>query len=67
MTLIADFFSKLRTSENVVRYMSKKSCFKGPLTGNMVNVFKHCYDLDNSTATIFTDHFEGNYVEKSLF
>ena len=30
MTLIADFFPKLRTPENVVRYMSKKSCFKGP-------------------------------------
>ena len=31
MTLIPDFFSKLRTPENVVRYMSKKSCFKGPI------------------------------------
>ena len=31
MTLIADFFPKVRTPENVVRYMSKKSCFKGPI------------------------------------
>ena len=30
MTVIADFFPKLRTPENVARYMSKKSCFKGP-------------------------------------
>ena len=30
MTLIADLFSKLRTPKNVVRYMSKKSCFKEP-------------------------------------
>ena len=30
MTLIADFFPKLRTPENVVRYMSKKSRLKGP-------------------------------------
>ena len=30
MTLIADLFAKLRTPKNVVRYMSKKSCFKGP-------------------------------------
>ena len=30
MTVIADFFSKLRTPENMVRYMSKKSCLKGP-------------------------------------
>ena len=30
MTLIADLFPKLRTPKNVVRYMSKMSCFKGP-------------------------------------
>ena len=30
MTLIADLFAKLRPPENVVRYMSKKSRFKGP-------------------------------------
>ena len=30
MTLIADFFPKLPSPENVARYMSKKSRFKGP-------------------------------------
>ena len=30
MSFIADLFSKLRTPKNVVRYMSKKSCSKGP-------------------------------------
>ena len=30
MTLIADLFSTLRTSKNVVRYLFKKSRFKGP-------------------------------------
>ena len=30
MTLIADLFPKVRTPEKVVRYMSKKSGFKGP-------------------------------------
>ena len=29
MTLIADLFPKLRTPENVARYMSKMSRFKG--------------------------------------
>ena len=29
MTLIADFFPKLRTPKNVARYMSNKSRFKG--------------------------------------
>ena len=30
MTLIAEFFPKLRTPKNVARDMSKKSHFKGP-------------------------------------
>ena len=30
MTLIADLFPKLRTPNIVLRYMSKKSHFKGP-------------------------------------
>ena len=30
MTLIADLFPKLRTPQNVFRYISKKSRFKGP-------------------------------------
>ena len=30
MTFIVDLFPKLRTPKNVVRYMSKKSRFKGP-------------------------------------
>ena len=30
MTLIADLFPKLRTPKQVLRYMSKKSHFKGP-------------------------------------
>ena len=30
MTLLADLFPKLRTPEKGVRYMSKKSRFKGP-------------------------------------
>ena len=60
MTLIANLFLKLRTPENVLRYMSKKSFSKDPLTGNMVKGFKHCCDLNHSTITIFSDHFEGN-------
>ena len=30
MTFIADLFLKLRAPKNVVRYLSKKSRFKGP-------------------------------------
>ena len=67
MTFIAELFPKLRTPKNVVRYMSKKSRLKYPLTGNMVNGFKHCCDVNHGTVTIFSDHFEGNRVGKSLF
>ena len=38
----------------------KSPLSKDPLTANMVNGFKHCCNLDNSTVTIFTDHFGGN-------
>ena len=60
MTLRADLFPKLRTPENVVRYMSKSPVSKDPSTGNMVNGLKHCCDLENSTVTIFTDDLEAN-------
>ena len=62
MTLRADLFPKLRTPQIVARYMSKKSgpLSKDPLLDNMLNGFKHCCDLENSTVAIFTDHLEGN-------
>ena len=67
MSFIADLFAKLRTPKNVVRYISKKPVPKDPLTGNMVNAFKHCCDLNHSTVTILSDHFEGKWVEKVCF
>ena len=53
MTLIADFFPKLRTAENVARYMSKKSRFKGPFDrqhGKRIQTLlrsgqQHCYHI----------------------
>ena len=53
MTLIADLFPKLRTPENMARYMSKKSRFKGPFEwqhGKWVQTLlrsgeKHCYHI----------------------
>ena len=60
MTLIADLFPKLRTPENVVRYISKKSSFKGPFARQHVKRVQTLFDLENSTVTIFTDHLEGN-------
>ena len=53
MTLIPDFFSKLHTPENMARYMSKKSRFKGPIDkqhGKRVQTLfrsgqQHCYHI----------------------
>ena len=53
MTLIADLFPKLRTPEKVVRYMSKKSSFKGPSARQHVKRVQtllrsgqqHCYHI----------------------
>ena len=45
-----------------------KSCVsQDPSTDNMANVSKHCYNLNDSTLTIFINHCGGNYVGKSLF
>ena len=46
-------------------------CLKSPVseepgTGNMVNRLKHCFSINDSTFTIFNDHCEGNWVQKSL-
>ena len=53
MTLIADFFPKLRTLENVAEDMSKKSRFKGPFDKQHVKRIQtllrsgqqHCYHI----------------------
>ena len=53
MTLIAGFFPKLRTPENVARYMSKQSRFKGPFDskdGKRIQTLlrsgqQHCYHI----------------------
>ena len=58
MTLRADLFLKLRTTW--LDICRKNPVPKDPLTGNMVNWFKHCCDPENSTVTIFTDDLEGN-------
>ena len=53
MTLIPDLFSKLRTPENMAKYMSKKSRFKGPIDkqhGKRLQTLlrsaqQHCYHI----------------------
>ena len=53
MTLLVELFPKLRTPEKAVRYMSKKSSFKGPFHrqhGKRVQTLlrserQHCYHI----------------------
>ena len=60
MTPRADLFPKLRTPENVGRYMFKKSRFKGPFDREHGKSVQTLLPSGNSTVTIFTDHLEGN-------
>ena len=57
----------LRTPKNVIRYMSEKTFLEDRLTLNTVNRRKDCYNLNDSTFSIFSDHFEGKWVGKCLF
>ena len=38
----------------------KSPVSEDPLTGNLVNVPKHCFNLNYSTFTMFIDQCEGN-------
>ena len=61
MTFIADLFPKLRTPKNVVRYMSKKSRFKGPFDRqHSKRVQTLLRSEPHALVTIFSDHVEGN-------
>ena len=66
MTLIADVFPTLRTSNNEVRSMSKKSRLRGPFQKGMVNGPKRSWNLNDSNFGIIFDHCEGKWVAKSL-
>ena len=60
MTLTAYLFPKLRTPENVARYISKKSHFKGPFDRQHGKRIQTLLRSGQQTLTIFTDHLEGN-------
>ena len=67
MTLIADLFPKLRLLENVARYMSKKSRFKGPFDTQHGKRVQLSCDLDSRTVTIFTDIWKVIESEKKPY
>ena len=44
----------------------KSPVSEDPSTSNMLNGLKHCWNLNDSSFTIFIDHWERNWVGKSL-
>ena len=55
--------SDITDSENVVRSMSSLVS-EHPLTSNMVNVTKHCWNMHHSTIIIFIDHCQVDWGER---
>ena len=45
----------------------KRSFSDHPSTGNIANGLKDCSTLNDSTFTLFANHYEANCVGKSLF
>ena len=60
MTLIADLIPKLYTPKNVVRYMSKKSRFKGPFERQHGKRVQTLLQSEPQHRYHIRDHFEGN-------
>ena len=45
----------------------KSPALEHPWKSKMVNGFLHCWNLNDSTCTIFIDQWERNWVSESLF
>ena len=66
MRLIADLIPKLLTPKNVVRWLSKKSCFGGSFEKQDGKGNKHKWNPNSGNFTIFIDYSEGKWVKKFL-
>ena len=66
MTLIAFVFLNLRTPKTRLHKCLKSPASEDPLENNMVNVPKHCSNLHHSTFIRFFNHYQVNWVGKSL-
>ena len=67
MTLIAYLFLTLRSAKSVVRYICKSPTSDYYSKRNRVNGSQLCWNLIDSTCSIFIDQREDNLVAKSLF
>ena len=66
MTLIDFLFPKLRPPKTYWDKCLKSLVSEDSLTINMVNVPKHCSNLHHSTFIRFFNHYQVNWVGKSL-
>ena len=66
VTLIGFVFPKIRTLKGWSDKCLKSPVWEHAWTSNMGNMAKHCSNLHHSTFIIFIDHFQGNWVGKSL-
>ena len=66
MALMPNALPKLETANDVVRKMSKRFVSKHLSTVNMLKFSKHCWNLQQSTFTIFFNHPERYWVGKCL-
>ena len=66
MTFRDLLFPKLGTPKTWSDKCLKSHIRKDPSTSNMGKFLKHCWNLHHSTFIIFIDHFQLNWVIKSL-
>ena len=66
MTLRAFVFPKLLTPNTSLDKCLKNPVWEDSSTRNMVNVPKHCWNLHHSTFILFINHWQVNWVRKSL-
>ena len=66
MTLSADLFSNLRLQKMWLDKCLKSPNSEDPLTSDMLNGPKHCWNLNDNNFTIFIDPCEGISAPKSL-
>ena len=60
------YFRNYRLGKAWLNNCLKSPVSENPLRGDRVNGPKLCFDLKDSTFTIFIDHCEGNWVGKGL-
>ena len=66
MTLTAFVLPKLRNLKTRVDKCLKNLIPEDPSTSNMINVTKHCWNLNHSNLIVFIDHCKRTRVGKSL-